>query len=90
MANVRIIEIDAESDRSWEDAASEAVRDLGRQLLKNIDSLHAEFLDRKREEGEMPRYRIEARISLSWSRPLAPPIAARARATHDRNRRLPG
>jgi len=92
MANVlRLIEVQAESDTTWEDAAARAVGDLGRQLLENIDSIHAEFPRGKDEDGEMLRYRIEARISLSWSRPaLAPPIAAPARAMHDRNRRLPG
>lgn len=63
---IRTIEVSGESEQSWEDAAALAVKALGRQLVKNIDSLHLESSD-----GHGPhrgRYEVEARISLKWKR----------------------
>jgi hypothetical protein len=66
---VREIEVREESEKSWEDAAARAVVALGRQLLKNIDSLN--FENSREHDGrgvEDGRYLVEAKISLSWSR----------------------
>lgn len=63
---VRVIEVREESERSWEDAAARAVSALGRQLVKNIESLHLESSD-----GHGPddgHYQVEAKISLTWRR----------------------
>jgi dodecin len=89
MANVvRTIEVEAESEKGWEDAAALAVVNLGRQLLKSIHSIHLEDLRAGDDNAAMLGYRVEAKISLSRSRPTpALPTAAHAQLRHDRNRR---
>ena len=66
---MRVIEVREESERSWEDAAARAVVALGRQLVKNIDSLNFESAREENGHGvACRRYVVEAKISLSWSR----------------------
>lgn len=64
-----VIEVREESERSWEDAAARAVVVLGRQLVKNIDSLH--FDHSRQEDDRSPRnarYCVEASVSLTRTR----------------------
>jgi flavin-binding protein dodecin len=66
---MRVIEVREESENSWEDAAARAVVVLGRQLVKNIDSLNFESSREGGEHGpESGRYQVEAKIFLSWKR----------------------
>ncbi|HEU5250528.1 MAG TPA: hypothetical protein VFW15_11130 [Thermoanaerobaculia bacterium] len=64
-----VIEVREESERSWEDAAARAVVALGRQLVKNIDSLN---FDHSRQESDRSarngRYCVEASVSLTRTR----------------------
>jgi dodecin len=92
MARVlRTIEVQAESERSWEDAAAQAVENLGGQLLGNINSIHADSLRGNEGDGEILSYRVEVRVSLSRSQPaLATVVRARRGAGHDGNRPLAG
>lgn len=64
-----VIEVREESERSWEDAAARAVVVLGRQLVKNIDSLK---FDHSRQEGDRSpgngRYCVEVSVSLTRTR----------------------
>jgi dodecin len=74
---LRMIEVEGESETSWEDAAAQAVEKLGRQLLGNINSIHADDLRGNKGDGKALRYRVEVRVSLSCSQPaLAPAIRA--------------
>lgn len=84
-SGLRMIEVEAESERSWEDAAAQAVENLGRQLLGHINSIHADDLRGNKSDGEVLSYRVEVRVSLSCSQAaVAPAIRAHGRAGHDR------
>lgn len=64
MSNVvKVIEVLAESDRSWEDAAKEAVEHASK-TLKNIKSIYIENFEAKVEGNKIARYRVNAKISF--------------------------
>lgn len=64
MANVvKVIEVLAESEESWEDAAQEAVKRASKSLA-NIRSIYVEHLEAKVEKNKIVRYRINAKISF--------------------------
>jgi flavin-binding protein dodecin len=60
---LKVIEVLAESDKSWEDAAAEAVK-RSSKTLKNIRSIYVENLEAKVEGGKIVRYRINAKVSF--------------------------
>lgn len=63
---IREIEVREGSDQSWEDAAARAVHTVGRELVKNLDSLHLES-----PAGNGPdhgHYEVEVKIALRWKR----------------------
>ena len=59
----KIIELVGTSDKSWEDAAKNAV-DTASKSLKNLRIAEIVKLDMKLEEGKVVAYR--ARVSLSF------------------------
>ena len=59
----KIIELVGTSDKSWEDAAKNAV-DTASKTLKNLRIAEITKLDMKLEEGKVAAYR--ARVSLSF------------------------
>ena len=59
----KIIELVGTSDKSWEDAAKNAV-DTASKSLKNLRIAEIVKLDMKLEEGKVAAYR--ARVSLSF------------------------
>jgi dodecin len=64
MANVvKVIEVLAESPKSWEDAAAEAVKKAGK-TLKNIKSVYIKHMEAKVENNKVVRYGINAKISF--------------------------
>lgn len=64
MANMlKVIEVIAESDKSWEDAAAGAVKRAGK-TLKGIKSIYIKDLQAKVENNKIVRYRINANISF--------------------------
>ena len=63
MAILKVIEVLAESDKSWEDAASEAVREAS-ETLKNIRSVYIKEFQATVENNKITRYRINAKISF--------------------------
>ena len=60
---LKVIEVLAESGKSWEDAAAEAVRRAGK-TVKNIRSIYIEHFEAKVEGNKVVRYRINAKISF--------------------------
>jgi flavin-binding protein dodecin len=60
---LKVIEVLAESEKSWEDAAAQAVQRAGR-TLNNIRSIYIENFEAKVEKNKIVRYRINARISF--------------------------
>ena len=60
---LKVIEVLAESEKSWEDAAAEAVKRAAK-TLKNIRSIYIENFEAKVEGNRVVRYRINAKISF--------------------------
>ena len=60
---VKVIEVLSESDKSWEDAAREAV-DRAAKTLKNIKSIYIENFEAKVEKQKIVSFRVNAKISF--------------------------
>ena len=60
---IKIIEVLAESPRSWEDAANEALKKASK-TLKNIRSIYIKNFEAKVERNKITQYRINAKISF--------------------------
>jgi len=60
---LKVIEVLAESGKSWEDAAADAVQQAAK-TVKNIRSIYVENFEAKVEGNKVVRYRINAKISF--------------------------
>ena len=60
---LKVVEVLAESEKSWDDAAAEAVKRASK-TLKNIRSIYIEHFEAKVEGNRVVRYRINAKISF--------------------------
>ncbi len=60
---VKVIEVLAESDQSWEDAAQQAVSRASKSL-REIKSIYIKNLEAKVESNKIVKYRINANISF--------------------------
>jgi flavin-binding protein dodecin len=60
---LKVIEVLAESEKSWEDAAAVAVQRAAK-TVKNIRSIYIENFEAKVEGDRVVRYRINAKISF--------------------------
>jgi flavin-binding protein dodecin len=60
---LKVIEVLAESEKSWEDATAQAVKKAAR-TLNNIRSIYIENFEAKVEANKIVRYRINAKISF--------------------------
>ena len=60
---LKVIEVLAESEKSWEDATAEAVTRASK-TLKNIRSIYIENFEAKVEGNRVVRYRINAKVSF--------------------------
>ncbi len=63
MAVVKVIEILAESDKSWEDATKIAVAEAAK-TVRNIKSVYIKSFQAIVEDNEVARYRVDAKISF--------------------------
>lgn len=64
MANVlKVIEVLAESPKSWEEAASEALKKASK-TLKNIRSIYIKEFEAKVDRNKITQYRVIAKISF--------------------------
>jgi len=61
---IKVIEVLAESPRSWEDAANEALKKASK-TLKNIRSIYIKNFEAKVERNKITAYRINAKIAFS-------------------------
>jgi flavin-binding protein dodecin len=60
---LKVIEVLAESEKSWEDAAQNAIsRATG--TIDNIKSIYIEHFEAKVENGVITKYRINAKITF--------------------------
>jgi dodecin len=60
---LKVIEVLAESEKSWEDAAAEAIKRAAK-TLKNIRSIYIENFEAKVEGNRVVRYRVNGKISF--------------------------
>ncbi|GJL68854.1 MAG: hypothetical protein NPIRA06_14890 [Nitrospirales bacterium] len=64
MSNMlKVIEVLAESDKSWEDAASHAVIQAAKSV-HGIKSIYIKDMEAKVENNKITKYRINANISF--------------------------
>lgn len=64
MANLlKVIEILAESDKSWEDAAKSAVKQASKSV-RNIKSIYIENFEAQVKDNNIVNYRINAKVSF--------------------------
>ena len=63
MSMLKVIEVLAESDKSWEDAAQSAVS-TAQESVRNVRSIYIKNLEASVENGKISRYRINGKISF--------------------------
>ncbi len=64
MSVVKVIEVLAESSKSWEDAAAVALQKAA-ESLHGIKSIYIKEFEAKVENGKIVKYRINANISFA-------------------------
>ncbi|MDT8404719.1 dodecin family protein [Sulfuriflexus sp.] len=64
MATLKVIEVLAQSEKSWEDAAQVALDEASRSL-HNIKSIYMKEMEVKVENNKITEYRINAKISFA-------------------------
>lgn len=60
---VKVIEVLAQSEKSWEDAAAKAVK-AANKSIDNVRSIYIVDTSAKVENGTIVKYRINAKISF--------------------------
>lgn len=60
---VKVIEILAQSDKSWEDATAKAVKKASKSI-ENIKSINISNMNAKVKNNKIVKYRINAKISF--------------------------
>jgi flavin-binding protein dodecin len=63
MSMLKVIEVLAESDKSWEDAAQFAVNKAN-DSVRNVRSIYIKNFEAQVETGKIKKYRINAKISF--------------------------
>ena len=63
MSWVKVIEIMAQSEKSWEDAAQDAIKQAAK-TLRNIKSLYIKDMLYE-TDGKAPRYRLTGKLSFT-------------------------
>jgi flavin-binding protein dodecin len=64
---VKVVELLAQSDKSWEDAAQNAVTEAAKSL-RNIRSIYIKEVEAAVENGKITQYRINAKVSFEFER----------------------
>lgn len=60
---LKVIEVLAESDKSWEDAAAQAVARASKSL-HGVKSIYIKNFEAKVEDGKIVKYRINANLTF--------------------------
>jgi flavin-binding protein dodecin len=63
MSMLKVIEVLAESEKSWEDAAQQAVTKASK-TVHNVKSIYIENFEATVDQGKLKKYRINAKISF--------------------------
>ncbi len=64
MAILKVIEVLSESDKSWEDAANNAIKQASK-TVKNVKSIYIKNFEATIEKNKIKKYRVNAKISFS-------------------------
>ena len=63
MSLLKVVEVLAESDKSWEDAAQDAVATAANSV-RGIKSIYLKNMEASVENGKIVKYRINGKISF--------------------------
>lgn len=63
MSVAKVIEILAESDKSWEDATEDAVKEAVK-TIKNIQSVYIKGFQAIVKDNKIEKYRVDAKITF--------------------------
>ena len=63
MTTLKVVEVLAQSDKSWEDAAQSAISDAAK-TVRGIKSIYIENLEATVEDDKITQYRINGKISF--------------------------
>jgi len=63
MSMLKVIEVLAESEKSWEDAAQTAVSNAAKSV-RGIKSIYLKNIEASVENGKISKYRLNAKISF--------------------------
>ena len=63
MTMLKVLEVLAQSEKSWEDAANNAVKQAS-ETVRGIKSIYIENMEAVVEDGKISQYRINAKISF--------------------------
>lgn len=64
MPMLKVIEVMAQSDKSWEDAAQTAVS-VASRTVKDIRSIWIENFEAVVEDGKITKYRVDGKLSFA-------------------------
>lgn len=64
MSMLKVIEVLAESNKSWEDAAQQAVANASK-TVRNVKSIWIDNFEANVDDGKIKSYRINAKISFA-------------------------
>ncbi len=65
---VKVIELLTQSEKSWEDAAQNAVTEASK-TVRNIRSIYIKEFEAAVENGKITQYRINAKIAFEFEHP---------------------
>ena len=63
MTMLKVIEVLAQSDKSWEDAAKQAIQDASKSV-RDVKSIYIKSMEASVENGQITKYRINANLSF--------------------------
>mgnify|MGYP006294583105 FL=1 len=63
MSLVKVIELLAESEKSWEDAVNNAIQDASR-TVKNIKSVYVKEFQAVVDNNQVSKYRVNVKLSF--------------------------
>lgn len=63
MTMLKVIEVLAQSDKSWEDAAQQAVMEASK-TVRNVKSIYIQDMEATVDNGRITNYRINAKVSF--------------------------
>ncbi len=67
MTMLKVLEVLAQSDKSWDEAAQNAVSQAA-ESVRDIKSIYIQDMEATVEDGQIKQYRINAKISFVLER----------------------